>query len=246
MNTPNQEQKPEQPQRRQFVTFGCYKVDPLWRRLPEKERTQGKHEFCEVVKEYVDKGVEEGAIILPYSTIGIRGDTDFFLWRISYSLEALQEMGGKLLATGLGNYLHTPYSYLSMTKRSLYLAGHQHEGQADSRGTLVPGQFKYIFVYPFVKTRAWYLLTEATRMGMMKEHIAVGHKYPSVKLNTTYSFGLCDQDFVVAFESDNPADFVDLVMELRASQGSEYTVRDTPIFTGVRGGIDDVLNTLGG
>ena len=83
-------------------------------------------------------------------------------------------------------------------------------------------------------------------MGMMKEHIAVGHKYPSVKLNTTYSFGLCDQDFVVAFESDHPGDFVDLVMELRASQGSEYTVRDTPIFTGIAGSIDRVLNTLGG
>jgi chlorite dismutase len=74
----------------------------------------------------------------------------------------------------------------------------------------------------------------------------VGHKYPRVKLNTTYSFGLDDQDFVVAFESDHPADFVDLVMELRASQGSEYTVRDTPIFTGIRGSMDQVLNLLGG
>lgn len=236
----------ETPMRRQYVNFGFYQVDPAWRRLPEKERAQGKHDFCEVVKEYVERGVEEGAIILPYSTMGIRGDSDFFLWRISYSLEALQEMSAKLLATGLGNYLTTPYSYFSMTKRSVYLAGHEHEGQADSRGALVPGQFKYLFVYPFVKTRAWYLLTEPARMGMMKEHITIGHKYPRVKLNTTYSFGLCDQDFVVAFESDHPGDFVDLVMELRQSEGSRYTLRDTPIFTGVHGSIDHVLDTLGG
>ena len=242
----DQQQKQGEAPRRQFVTFGFYKVDPGWRRLPEKERTKGKREFCQVVKEYQDKGVEQGAIVIPYSTVGIRGDVDFFLWRISYSLEALQEMSAKLFATGLGQRLHTPLCYLSMTKRSIYLVGHQHEGQADSRGTLIPGQYKYLFIYPFVKTRQWYLLTEATRQGMMKEHIVVGHKYPRVKLNTTYSFGLDDQDFVVAFESDHPADFVDLVMELRASQGSEYTVRDTPIYTGVRGSMDQVLNLLGG
>ncbi len=243
---PQTENKTEAPMRRQYVNFVCYQADPEWRRLPKKERDQGKQEFAAVVAEYRKKGVEEGAIVIPYSTMGIRGDCDFFLWRISYSLEALQEMSGKLLATGLGNWLTQPYSYFSMTKRSLYLAGHEHEGQADSRGTLVPGQFKYLFVYPFVKTRDWYLLTEAARMGLMKEHIAIGHKYPSVKLNTTYSFGLCDQDFVVAFESDQPGDFVDLVMELRQAEGSRYTVRDTPILTGVRGSIEHVLDTIGG
>ena len=245
MNGPSEGKSTEKP-RQQYVNFVCYQVDPAWRRLPEAERAQGKHEFCKVAQEYSDRGVEEGAIILPYSTMGIRGDTDFFLWRISYSLEALQEMSGRLLATGLGRWLTTPHSYLSMTKRSIYIAGHVHEGQADSRGTLVPGQHKYLFVYPFVKTREWYLLTEPTRMGMMKEHITVGHKYPRVKLNTTYSFGLCDQDFVVAFESDYPEDFLDLVMELRASEGSRFTVRDTPIFTGVHDSLDHVLNTLGG
>ena len=244
-----QPEAPAVPLVRQYVNFGFYQVDPGWRRLPKKERDKGKKEFAAVVEEYRQRGIgedTEGAIVLPYSTMGIRGDCDFFLWRISYSLEALQEMSAELLATGLGNWLTQPYSYFSMTKRSIYLAGHEHEGQADSRGTLVPGQFKYLFIYPFVKTRAWYLLTEPTRMGMMKEHIAIGHKYPRVKLNTTYSFGLCDQEFVLGFESDYPGDFVDLVMELRESEGSGYTLRDTPIFTGVRGTIEHVLDTLGG
>ena len=232
--------------RRQFVNFSFYQVDPAWRRLLAEQRTRGKHEFCEVVREYQEKGVEQGALVIPYSTVGIRSGVDFFLWRISYSLEALQEMSAKLFSTGLGQFVQSPYSYLSMTKRSIYLAEHEHEGQTDSRGTLRPGRFKYLFVYPFVKTREWYLLTEATRQGMMKEHIVIGHKYPRVKLNTTYSFGLDDQEFVVAFESDHPADFVDLVMELRESEASRYTVRDTPIFTGVRGSMDRVLDLLGG
>jgi chlorite dismutase len=78
----------------------------------------------------------------------------------------------------------------------------------------------------------------------MDEHIEIGNKYPSVKLNTTYSFGIDDQDFVVAFEGDYPEDFVDLVMELRESDGSKYTVRDTPIITGVKGTLEEVVDTV--
>lgn len=234
--------EPAPDQRRQVVNFLFYKVDSAWRRLPAEEREQGRRDFCRIVQDYA----ADKMAIHSYSLVGIRGDCDFLLWRIGYELEPMQEMAAKLLATGLGRYLSVPYSLLSMTKRSLYLVGHEHEGQSDSRGRLVPGQHKYLFIYPFVKTREWYRLTEAARQGMMKEHIAIGHKYPRVKLNTTYSFGLDDQEFVVAFESDYPEDFVDLVMELRESEASRYTLRDTPIFTCVHRPIDDVLRLLGG
>ncbi|MBT1617402.1 chlorite dismutase family protein, partial [Klebsiella pneumoniae] len=85
--------------------------------------------------------------------------------------------------------------------------------------------------YPFVKTRAWYALPFDERQEMMDEHIRVGSKYPSVKLDTTYSFGLDDQEFVVAFETDEPADFLDLVQDLRETKASMYTLRDTPMYT---------------
>ena len=67
-----------------------------------------------------------------------------------------------------------------------------------------------------------------------------------MKINTTYSFGLDDQEFVVGFETDEPSDFLDLVMELRSVEGSLYTLRDTPIFTCIRGSIDETLDSLGG
>jgi nitrite reductase/ring-hydroxylating ferredoxin subunit len=73
----------------------------------------------------------------------------------------------------------------------------------------------------------------------------VGRRYPTVKLNTTYSYGLDDQEFVVAFETDEPADFLDLVMELRETQGSAYTLRDTPIFSCIAMGLREALDTLG-
>jgi chlorite dismutase len=228
-------------ERRQYVNFAFYKVDPVWRRLPKEERQRGKREFLEVVKSY-----EQDMLVISYSLVGIRGDCDFMLWRIGYDPLKLQEMSAQLLATGLGEYLTTPYSYLSMTKRSIYVDRHTHEGQEGTRLRLVPGQFKYLFVYPFVKSKAWYRLTKHARQGMMDEHIEIGHKYPTVRLNTTYSFGLDDQEFVVAFESDKPEHFVDLVMELRHSEATSYTVRDTPTFTCIHRELPEVLDLLGG
>jgi len=227
--------------RRQYVNFAFYKVDPVWRRLPEEERKRGKCEFVEVVKSY-----EQDMLVVAYSLVGIRGDCDFMLWRIGYDPLKLQEMSAQLLATELGNYLTTPYSYLSMTKRSVYVDKHTHEGQEGTRLRLVPGQFKYLFVYPFVKSKAWYRLTKHARQGMMDEHIEIGHRYPTVRLNTTYSFGLDDQEFVVAFESDKPEHFVDLVMELRHSEATSYTLRDTPTFTCIHRELAEVLDLLGG
>jgi chlorite dismutase len=227
--------------RRQYVNFAFYKVDPVWRRLPEEERKRGKCEFVEVVKSY-----EQDMLVVAYSLVGIRGDCDFMLWRIGYDPLKLQEMSAQLLATELGNYLTTPYSYLSMTKRSVYVDKHTHQGQEGTRLRLVPGQFKYLFVYPFVKSKAWYRLTKHARQGMMDEHIEIGHRYPTVRLNTTYSFGLDDQEFVVAFESDKPEHFVDLVMELRHSEATSYTLRDTPTFTCIHRELAEVLDLLGG
>src|SRR2546427_803125 len=224
MSTPEQTPAPQAP-KRQYVNFAFYKIDPAWRRLPESERTKGKQEFLRAVEDYGGK-----VLVVAYSSVGIRGDCDIMLWRISYELELFQDMTTKMLASGLGQYLTTPYSYLSITKRSVYVDHHTHQNQESKRLTVVPGRAKYIFIYPFLKTREWFLLTKAARQGMMDEHIEVGHRFPSVKLNTTYSFGLDDQEWVVAFESDKPEDFLDLVMALRETEGSRYTLRGcTPI-----------------
>ena len=232
----------KKPVRRQYVSFLFYKVDPAWRRLPLSEREQGKKEFSSVVEQFTQ---DDKIIIRTYSTVGTRGDCDFMMWRISYSLEHIQEFTAKLLSTRLGQYLSTPYSYLAMSKRSVYVdkINPEHEEQ---RIRIVPGRAKYLFIYPFVKTPEWYLLTKYARQGMMDEHIEVGTKYPSVKLNTTYSFGLDDQEFVVAFETEKPDEFLDLVMELRETQGRLYTERDTPIFTCISRDLKTTLDLLGG
>ena len=232
----------EKPVKRQIVGFTFYKIQPEWRRLPLAERAEQKRQFAEVVARWNQPG---RLLSLSYSTVGLRPDCDMMLWTICYTVDDLNQMRADLMATALGGYLTTPYSYLSMTKRSQYLIGHEHEGQADSRGFLRPGGQRYIFIYPFWKTRAWYLLPQEERQRLMNEHIRVGHEYPRVKLNTTYSFGIDDQEFVVAFETNYPEDFLDLVQRLRETEISPYTLRDTPIFTCIRMTPEDMLERLG-
>ncbi|MDC8437964.1 MAG: chlorite dismutase family protein, partial [Candidatus Nitrosotenuis sp.] len=104
---------------------------------------------------------------------------------------------------------------------------------------------KYTIVYPFVKTREWYLLPLDERKKMMDEHIVVGQKYPQIVLNTTYSFGIHDEDFMLAFETDDLHAFQDLIMELRETQVSRYIERDTPMIVSVKKDIIPLIASLG-
>jgi len=229
------------PGKQQFVSFPIFKLDPVWRRLSETERRKGKSEFCDVIESWQGR-----MILLAYSLVGIRGDSDFFLWRVSYNLEDFEQMSAELMNTGLGKYLNVPYSYLSMTRRSIYVEEHSKvdpDGHG-SRLEMVPGQSKYLFVYPFIKSRPWYALSDAERGAAMKEHIDTGHKFPSVRINTTYSYGLDDQEFVLAFESDKPEDFLDLMLTLRQTKASAYTIKDIPTFTGILHPTREVLDLL--
>jgi chlorite dismutase len=226
-------------ERRQYVRFSFYRVDPAWRRLPSQERIASKDEFAELVERWAGRN-----LLRTYSTLGTRGDCEFMLWQVSENLDDFQEMAADIRGTELGSYLELPYSYLSMTKHSMYVDEHVHEGQEGTRLTIAPGDDKYLFVYPFVKTRPWYRLPQEERQRIMSVHIAMGHRYPTVKINTTYSFGLDDYEFVLAFETDYPADFLDLVQDLRGTESSAYTLLDTPIFTCQAMPIREILDSL--
>ena len=224
---------------RQFVNFTFYRVRPEWRFLDDAAREAGRREFAEVVESY------RRELLMPtYSITGLRANADMMIWRIGYSLDPMQQMTAQLNRTGLGRYLEVTQSFLSMTKRSMYIDKDNPE-HVEDRLHIVPGQAKYLFVYPFVKTREWYGLPVEQRQEMMDDHIRIGSQYRSVKLHTTYSFGLDDQEFVVAFETDEPADFLDLVQHLRETKASSYTLRDTPMYTCRQRTLAECLDALG-
>ena len=224
---------------RQFVNFTFYRARPEWRLLANGDKQRCKEEFIKAVDEFRSR-----LLMHTYSTVGLRTNVDFMIWRIGYEIEPLQEMTSRLNGVEMMKYIEPAQSFLSMTKRSMYMDKDNPE-HIEDRLHIVPGKSDYLFVYPFVKTREWYARSPDQRQEMMDEHIRIGMKYRSVKLHTTYSFGLDDQEFVVAFETDYPSDFLDLVQELRETKASSYTLRDTPMFTCRQRTLSECLDALG-
>jgi chlorite dismutase len=218
---------------RNVVKFTFLKVDPAWRRLPAAEREAHKREF-----EAACENFAADRFLRAYSLVGTRGDADLMLWMAAPGLADIHEFHVVLGQSGLMAWADTPYSYLAMTKESEYSDEERLEVRA--------GRHKYLFVYPFEKKREWYRLPAEERMRIMREHIEIGRRYPHISINTTYSFGLDDQEFVVSFECDEPGDFLDLVHELRPSESSAYTLRDTPIFTCIASSVRHALDALDG
>ena len=233
------EPKSTQSTQREFLKYTFFKLEAEWKRLDERQREIDKQNFTLLVQKFSAENV-----LKSYSLIGIRGDCDFLLWTASRGLDEIQQFIASLLSSNFGKYLSTPYSYLAMTRKSEYLGTHQHEGQ-EGFEFQNPVESKYLFVYPFIKKREWYFLPHEERTLMMAQHFKIGHKYPNVKIHTGYSFGLDDQEFVLAFEADQPSDFLELVMELRGSEASRYTALETPIFTCANMDIRNILNMFG-
>ncbi|MHB1907485.1 MAG: chlorite dismutase family protein [Nitrososphaerales archaeon] len=221
---------------RQYLKYSFFKLLPEWRVIPETSQVAAREEFVKIVNKY-----SQNMIVKSFSLFGTRGDSDFMLWSISERLEDFQEMISEIMKSSLGKYLSTPYSYLSMTRRSEYIRDHRHPGQEGDALKKVPGDAKYLFVYPFIKKREWYNLPPEERQRMMMDHIRTGHKFPTVKINTSYSFGLDDQEFVLSFETDYPSDFLELVMVLRSTEASKYTQLEVPIFTCVSTPVEELV-----
>jgi len=226
---------------RQYIRYAFYKTQSSWRQLTPAAREAARSDLLAALEPFA----ERLPVLRAFSTLGTRADADFLLWAVSERLEDFQELQAAVLRSGMGAHLETSFSYLAMTKRSQYVDRHEHADSEGRRTRIRPTGRKYLFVYPMVKKRPWYRLSLEERQKSMDEHIRVGHEFPRVKINTSYSFGLDDQEFVVAFESDYPGDFLDLVERLRGGEASAYTERETPIFTCVAGSIAEILEQLG-
>jgi chlorite dismutase len=219
---------------RTFAKFTFFKLDPAWQRRDPEARAEDKREFRAACDDFA-----QDRSLRAYSTVGTRGDTDLLLLSQSPSLDDIHTFHVVLGQSGLAKWTSVPHSYLAMTKRSPY-------SDSEARPEICTSEGRYLFVYPFEKKREWYRLPDDERQRIMKSHIEVGRRYPEITINTAYSFGLEDQEFVVSFEADDPGQFLDLVQELRGTESSSYTLRDTPIFTCVAMSVARALDALDG
>ncbi len=216
-----------------FFNFSFFKIDPKWRWMADLAKAESAKEVDNVIR-------NSGIKFRPYSTLGLRDDADFLFWFAAKSVEEIQDVISKIYLTVFGKYITPSQVYLSCTRPSIYAK----KGKAIS---FVSGNEpkKYVVVYPFIKTREWYLLPREQRQKMMDEHINVSQKYPGVILNTTYSFGIDDQDFMLAFETDVLQDFQNLIMDLRETKVSSYIQQDTPMIVCVKKDIIPLITSLG-
>jgi chlorite dismutase len=217
-----------------FLNFSFFKLDPKWRWLNEIGKEEAAKEFASLVEAASTK-----IKVRTYSTLGLREDTDLMLWMISNSIEKTQVMTSKIYSTVVGKYLMPSYVFLSAARPSVYSSRIKPGFMTDEQ------PMKYCIVYPFVKSREWYLLPFEERKKMMEEHILVGRKFPQIRLNTTYSFGLDDQDFMLAFETADLMAFQELIIQLRETRVSKYIIRDTPMIVCVYKGVEDIIKSLG-
>ncbi|MGH2954515.1 MAG: chlorite dismutase family protein [Solirubrobacterales bacterium] len=219
---------------RTYAKFTFFKLDPAWQRREPNARAEDKREFLAACEDFaIDRSLRA------YSTVGTRGDTDLLLLTQSPVLEEIHTFHVVLAQSGLAKWMTIPHSYLAMTKRSPY-------SDSEARPEICTSERRYLFIYPLDKRRDWYRLPLEERRRIMEEHIAIGRRHPEITINTAYSFGLDDQEFVVSFEADDPGLFLDLVQELRPSESSSHTLRDTPIFTCISMSVGRALDALDG
>lgn len=201
-------------------------------RLPS-DTTGAIEEFVRLVER------SEGAELRgSYLSVGFRPDVDLILWFVGPDPAAFQDLALALRRTALGRALPFRYTYLGMAGMSQYDPTH---GPAFLRG--IPPK-RYLSVYPFVKTPEWYLLPFEERRRLMVEHGRLGDEFPTVLTNTVNSFGVQDQEFVVALEDDCVGTLIAMVQRLRAAEVRKYTQLDTPIFLGQRFAPRDALDRL--
>ena len=213
--------------------FSFFQIDPKWRWMADLAKEESAKEVENIIK-------NSGIKFRTYSTLGLRSDADFLFWFAAKSVEEIQSVISKLYLTVFGKYIIPKQTYVSCTRPSIYA----RKGRTIA---FVAGNEskKYVVVYPFTKTREWYLLSKEDRQKMMDEHIDVSQKYPDIVLNTTYSFGIDDQDFMLAFETDDLRNFQDLIMDLRETKVSKYVKVDTPMLVCVKKDIVPLISSLG-
>jgi chlorite dismutase len=168
-----------------------------------------------------------------YQVFPVEGGADVLVWSAlpaEETCDTARFFEGFARATNPHRaYLHVATTLWGYTRPSQYT----RTRSAQEIDPFAEARRPYLVIYPFVKTTDWYLMGREARQGMMNEHIRIGKQYEDIAQLLLYSFGVQDQEFVVVYETDDLQRFSDLVHELRSTEGRRYTLRDTPLHTGI-------------
>jgi peroxiredoxin len=224
----------EQQQTYAFAAFWLYKRSETWFALEETDWERECTESARVISEPGEGVTLRGT----YASIGLNANADMIVWATSPEFDRLQQYAVAIDKSPLGRRLTMVESYIGVGGMSLYDKTH---GPAFLKGE--PPK-RYLSVYPFTKTPDWYLVPFEERRRLMIEHGELGREYPTILTNTVNSFGIQDQEFIVALEDDDPHELIKMVQRLRAAEVRKYTAIDTPIYLGNRKPVGEVFEDL--
>ncbi|MFN3974606.1 MAG: chlorite dismutase family protein [Dehalococcoidia bacterium] len=204
--------------------FTLFQWTPRYWGLSPQERQGLRHAWWEGLQKVADR-------VYTYQVFPGRADADGLIWcaqpasdvctasnffqRFAKAMAPVREVSTVILALW------------GFTRPSQYASGRSPQ-EIDPFTT---PRKPYLVIYPFSKTTEWYLMSKDARQGMMNEHIRLGRQFPQVLQLLVYSTGLQDQEFVVAYETDDLTYFSELVTVLRSTEARRYTLRDIPIIT---------------
>ncbi len=197
-----------------------FAIRPSFYDLPKTKQLAYKKAFLRELSR------EKKVITYTYATLGLKANTNILLWFQAETIDEIQVFLNKLMHTKLGEHLLITYTLFGMTRPTQYSDKSTRHLKTERKGG------KYLVIYPFTKTKEWYMIDFDTRRKLMGGHVMVGKKYNTqIEQVLLYSYGIDDSEFIVSYEMDDLSAFQNLVMELRTDKVREYTLKDTPIFT---------------
>lgn len=162
-----------------------------------------------------------------YDVSGFRADADVMIWWHAPTTEALQAAYRAVVSATQGAF-EPVWSNIGVHRAAEFNRGHVPAFLANEEPK------GYICMYPFVRSREWYLLPEDERRQMLRDHGYAARDYRDVLANTVSSFALGDYEWLLSFESDDLIRIVDLMRDLRATEARRHVIEETPFFTGPR------------
>ena len=224
---------PENPNARRIKELNAtirYAMWSVFSVLPGLPRDAEVREAMAAEVEEVLAGLAEQDLVVRglYDVSGLRADADLMFWWHAPTIEAAQAAYRGIRRTRLGGFLEPVWSVAALHRPAEFNKSHLPAFLAGERAR------DYVCVYPFVRSYDWYVIDDADRRDMLREHGQLARDYPDVRANTIASFALGDYEWVLAFEADELHRIVDLMRELRASRARLHVREEVPFYTGPR------------
>ncbi|AZI58428.1 chlorite dismutase [Nakamurella antarctica] len=163
-----------------------------------------------------------------YDVSGLRADADLMVWWHADTAEELQDAVRRFRRTSVGRSMGNTWAGMALHRPAEFNKSHVPAFLAGS------APLDWVCVYPFVRSYEWYLLPDAERREMLMEHGIMGREFNQVLSSTVAAFALGDYEWMLALESTELHDIVDLMRSLRASTARLHVREEIPFFTGRR------------